>query len=275
MNRLVILTVLLTNYFLLNSQVSAEEIELPEGKTQTTSKYQLSKLMSDKLIESMVWIEGGQFIMGSDSKQARKREKPAHKVTLDGFYLSKFEVTQELFVEIMGWNTSYFACENCPVNNLSWFNMQLFIERLNIATGKKFRFPTEAEWEFAAKGGTLSKNFTYSGSNNIDEIAWYAENSKRRSHPVGQKKPNELGLYDMTGNLWEFCQDNMSRSAYTLTESHNPLVGSFEVTKKKAMKVLRGSGYEFSAEESLVFLRDGATNNVRMADIGFRLAMSQ
>ena len=99
----------------------------------------------------------------------------------------------------MGWNYSYFPCPNCPVNNLSWFNMLLFIERLNKATNKNFRLPTEAEWAYAAKGGQQSKNYLYSGSNKIDEVAWYAGNANKRSHPVATKKPNELGLYDMTG----------------------------------------------------------------------------
>ena len=153
--------------------------------------------------------------------------------------------------------------------------MQLFIERLNTATGKAFRLPTEAEWAYAAKGGQRSKNFLYSGSNNIDEVAWYAGNANKRSHRVATKKPNELGLYDMTGNLWEFCQDTMKRHLYTEQPRVNPLYLDNEKPKQKAMKVLRGSGYEFAANESEVFRRDGATNNVRMPDIGFRLAMTK
>ncbi len=250
-----------------------------QNAKETTNKdqqYSLPKVMLDKLINNMVWLEAGSFEMGSDSPEARKRERPAHQVSLDGFYISKFELTQDIFEQIMGWNNSYFPCANCPINNVSWLNMQLFIERLNIATDKQFRFPTEAEWTYAAKGGQKSKGFLYSGSNRIAEVAWYSENSDKRSHAVGQKQPNELGIYDMTGNLWEFCQDNMSRSAYKRKNAHNPLIGVINTkSKKKVMKVLRGSGYEFSADESLVFIRDGATNNVRMADIGFRLAMSK
>ena len=111
-------------------------------------------------------------------------------------------------------------------------------------------------------------------SNNIDDVAWFADNAKTQSHPVGLKLPNELGLYDMTGNLWEFCLDDMSRSAYSRTEDHNPFFGNKDNLTRKAMKVIRGGGYEFSATENLVFMRDGATNNVRMADIGYRLVMS-
>lgn len=175
----------------------------------------------------------------------------------------------------MGWNNSCFPCEACPVNNISWRNVQLFIKRLNQASGKVFRLPTEAEWAYAAKGGKHSKGFRYSGSNNIDEVAWYAGNANKRSHPVAAKKPNELGLYDMTGNLWEFCQDDMSRKAYMFTSAVNPFYSRTDNPKQKSMKVIRGSCYEFAANESELFRRDGATNNVRMPDIGFRLAMSK
>jgi formylglycine-generating enzyme required for sulfatase activity len=235
----------------------------------------LSKKLTTELLENMIWVEGGSFEMGSRLETAANREKPAHMVTLDGFYMGSTEVTQQLFEAIMGWNESYFPCAKCPVNNISWFNMQLFIERLNQATGKLFRLPTEAEWAYAAKGGQRSQNYLYSGSNNIDEVAWYAGNAENRSHPVATKKPNELGLYDMTGNLWEFCQDTLKRHLYTEEARVNPLYLPNKDPRHKAMKVLRGSGYEFAANESEVFRRDGATNNVRMPDIGFRLALTK
>jgi formylglycine-generating enzyme required for sulfatase activity len=245
--------------------------------TETTIKkervFSLPKAMSDELFFNMVLVEAGSFEMGSNSPKARKREQPAHQVSLDNFYIGRYEVTQDLFEQIMGWNYSYFSCDKCPVNNLSWFNMQLFIERLNSATGKKFSLPTEGQWAFAAKGGNKSKGYKYSGSDDINDVAWYATNSENKSHPVGLKGANELGLYDMTGNLWEFCLDDMSRQAYKRTENHNPFMGNKESLKRKGMKVIRGGGYEFSADENLVFMRDGATNNVRMADIGFRLVM--
>lgn len=235
----------------------------------------LSKKLTTELLENMIWVEGGSFEMGSRLATAANREKPAHMVTLDGFYMGSTEVIQQLFEVIMGWNESYFPCAKCPVNNISWFNMQLFIERLNQATGKLFRLPTEAEWAYAAKGGQRSQNYLYSGSNNIDEVAWYAGNAENRSHPVATKKPNELGLYDMTGNLWEFCQDTLKRHLYTEEARVNPLYLPNKDPRHKAMKVLRGSGYEFAANESEVFRRDGATNNVRMPDIGFRLALTK
>ncbi len=240
-----------------------------------TKHYFLSDKIQKKLPTEMIWVEGGSFEMGSNSTAARNREKPVHQVTLDSFYIGQTEVTQALFEQVMGWNYSYFQCETCPVNNISWSQVQLFIGRLKLATGKKFRLPTEAEWEYAAKGGQDSKDFLFSGSNIIDEVAWFAGNADKRSHPVAEKKANELGLYDMTGNLWEFCQDDMSRIAYSHTSSINPLYSKTDNPKQKSMKVIRGSGYEFAANESEVFKRDGATNNVRMPDIGFRLAMSK
>lgn len=250
----------------------ASEVE-SEHKEQR--KFTLPKPMFDELMKSMVLVESGTFDMGSDSPLARNRERPVRQITLDAFYIGKYELTQDLFEQIMGWNNSFFACDKCPVNNISWLNMLLFIERLNSATGKEFSLPTEAQWAYAAKGGNKSQDYQYSGSNDIIDVAWFADNAKNKSHPVGLKKPNELGLYDMTGNLWEFCLDDMSRKAYTFTESHNPFIGDKKNLKRKAMKVIRGGGYEFSATENLVFMRDGATNNVRMADIGFRLALSK
>lgn len=248
-----------------------------EKKTieNTDKVFTLSKGLTDKLFNNMVLVEGGSFTMGSDSPLAREREKPVKEVSVDSFYISKFELTQDIFFDVMGWNTSYFQCEDCPLNNVSWFNMLLFIERLNAITGKKFNFPTEAQWVYAAKGGKHSKSYRYSGSNDIADVAWYVDNSQNKSHPVGLKKPNELGLFDMTGNLWEFCLDDMSRHAMKMPEKVNPFVGNKSNLKRKAMKVIRGGGYEFSADENLLFIRDGATNNVRMADIGYRLVMEK
>jgi formylglycine-generating enzyme required for sulfatase activity len=240
-----------------------------------TSADSLNKDLKNTLKEHMVLIDCGKFMMGSDSPVALKREQPSHQVTLDDFHMGQTEVTQALFFEVMGWNNSFFNCQTCPVNNISWLNMMLLVERLNKATGQIFRLPTEAEWEYAARGGQHSKGYEFSGSNNIGDVAWYADNAKREAHPVAQKKPNELGLYDMTGNLWEFCQDDISKVAYKQGERINPLVLKTDTPKQKSMKVIRGGGYEFEANESQVYRRDGATNNVRMPDIGFRLAMSK
>ncbi|MGL1957181.1 MAG: formylglycine-generating enzyme family protein [Colwellia sp.] len=226
-------------------------------------------------LASMVYVEGGIFYMGSDSEEAIKREQPIHQVELDNFYISRTEITQVLFEEVMGWNVSYHACDNCPVNNISWMNIQAFIKKLNNLTSKTFRLPSEAQWEFAAKGGNKSKDYLFSGSNNIADVAWYAKNAKRKSHEVAQKKPNELGIFDMTGNLWEFCHDDMNKVYYQHSPKKNPLFLNSSDLTKTTMKVIRGGGYEFDAHESQVFRRDGATSNVRMPDIGFRLVLNQ
>ena len=246
-----------------------------ESPSEAEPLYRLSTDSQKQLLSEMIFVEGGVFEMGSNDSGARNRETPAHQVELNSFYIGKTEVTQMLFEELMGWNNSYFACTTCAVNNVSWFNIQLFLERLNKITGENYRLPTEAEWAYAAKGGNKSKGFLYSGSDNIDDVAWYAGNANRKSHPVALKKPNELGLYDMTGNLWEFCQDDMSRKAFTQGDRNNPLVLRTDNIKQKAMKVIRGSGYEFNPNESEVYRRDGATNNVRMPDIGFRLVLDK
>ena len=245
------------------AQVSAEE------KVERS----LSNETVARLMAGMVWVEGGEFVMGSDLEIAKASERPAHKVTLDGFYIGKFEVSQELFEEVMGWNLSYFPEKGYPVNNVSWWNIQLFLQRLNKMTGKEFRLPTEAEWEYAAKGGQKSKGYLFSGSNKIDEVAWYSKNSNRRPHPSGKKKPNELGLYDMTGNLWEYCHDEATGKRYQATGQVNPVEGGWDKPYSKQPKITRGGGYEFDADESYVFRRDGATPNVRLPDLGFRLVM--
>lgn len=169
----------------------------------------------------MVPVEGGTFMMGATAEQGRdaaRYEKPSHSVTLSSYYIGQTEVTQELWTAVMGSNPSWFEGTNLPVEQVTWNDCQTFITKLNSATGKRFRLPTEAEWEYAARGGNKSRGYKYSGSNNIEDVAWYTKNSNSTTHSVATKSPNELGIYDMSGNVYEWCQDwygSYSSSAQT------------------------------------------------------------
>lgn len=185
---------------------------------------QLCKAQNNKEITvgdetfTMIFVEGGTFTMGATVDQgsdSKDNEKPCHKVTLSDFYIGQFEVTQALWVEVMGYNPSMRQEDmNCPVENVSWEECMDFINKLNEMTGMKFRLPTESEWEFAARGGNQSKWYKFPGSNNLSEVAWlyeksvfYGNRSVYPTHPVGGKKPNELGIYDLATNVAEWCYD--------------------------------------------------------------------
>ncbi len=187
----------------------------------------------------MVHVEGGTFRMGATEEQGGDvwdNEKPVHRVTLSSYLIGKHEVTQALWEEVMGSNPSYNKQgRDYPVENVSWFDCQEFIEKLNARTGMEFRLPTEAEWEYAARGGDRSKGYKYAGSNNLNEAGWYDGNSGNHTHPVGEKKPNELGLYDMSGNVLEWCQDRYGD--YTEESQTNPTG-----PQSGYSRVLRGGG---------------------------------
>lgn len=175
------------------------------------------------LNEDMVYVEGGSFIMGESAVNDTclyEDEFPVHKVTVEGFYISKFEVTQNLWVAIVGENHSYWKGDSLPMINVSYNNCKMFIDKLNALTGGEYRLPTEAEWEYAAKGGLHSERLLYSGSNDVDSVAWYYDNSSEKIHKVGMKRPNALGIYDMSGNVWEWCEDWYSR--YNINFQNNP-----------------------------------------------------
>ena len=173
----------------------------------------------DPLNHEMIFVEGGTFQMGSSSGEPF--EMPIHIVTLSAFYIGKYEVTQAQWKAVMGSNPSHFKdFEECPVETVSWNDVQDFIRKLNALTGKNYRLPTEAEWEYAAKGGKSSKGYTFSGSNDLNSVAWNTDNSGSKTHMVGGKLANELGIYDMTGNVWEWCSDVYG--AYNSYSETNP-----------------------------------------------------
>jgi len=247
----------------------------------------------------MVFVKGGTFKMGCTSEQGsdcNDREKPVHNVTVSDFYIGKYEVTQNQWVKVMGSNPSYFKGDNLPVEKVSWNDVQEFILRLNSMTGKKYRLPTEAEWEYAARGGTNSKGYKYSGSNNVNYVAWYNVNSgdkalknglyeeyviekdnvdayvkilisnRNRSWNVGAKSPNELGIYDMSGNVLEWVRDWYgSYSSVAQINPKGPSAGSD--------RVYRGGGWYDDGRGCRVSISFSGYPDYSANDLGFRLVL--
>ena len=220
----------------------------------------------------MIGVAGGTFTMGATAEQgsdAYSDESPTHRVTLSSYYIGETEVTQALWEAVIwgSWrNPSYWKGDGLPVTNVSWNDCQDFIRRLNCMTGKHFRLPTEAEWECAARGGSRSQGYKYSGSNSIDKVAWYGDNSGRETHPVGVLRPNELGLYDMSGNVWEWCQDWYGDySSFDQTNPTGPYSGD--------RRVRRGGSYKCGAWDCRVSNRDDYSPDCHCLNIGFRLVL--
>jgi formylglycine-generating enzyme required for sulfatase activity len=225
----------------------------------------------------LVYVSGGTFTMGCTAEQGSDcydNEKPAHRVTIDDYYIGKYEVTQAQWKEVMGDNPSSFKGNNLPVEEVSWDdivgksgdymtirNIQYyadgFIYKLNKLTGKQYRLPTEAEWEYAARGGTGSRGYKYSGDNVLGNVAWYKDNSGDKTHPVGTKSSNELGIYDMSGNVDEWCSD--WKGEYSSSSQTNATRGGSWLTIVRFSRV----SYSYFLTPSII----GYT-------LGFRLACS-
>ncbi len=219
----------------------------------------------------MVKVEAGTFMMGatSEMKDPYDDEKPVHQVTLtNDYYMGKYEVTQALWQAVMGSNPSNFKGDNLPVEEVSWNDCQEFISKLNSLTGRKFRLPTEAEWEYAARGGKKSRSYQYSGSSNISDVAWYDGNSVNKTHPVGTKQANELGIYDMTGNVWEWCSDWYG--FYSSSSQTNPTGAD-----SGSGRVCRGGSWYGNARYCRLSFRDCTPPDCRGYNLGLRLALSE
>lgn len=217
----------------------------------------------DELFGNMIMIEGGNFTMGATPEQGDdvdSDEKPAHSVSVNDFYLCKYEVTQKLWNVVMGYNPSNFKGDNLPVECVSWSDCQMFINKLNDLTNNKygFRLPAEAEWEYAARGGNRSQGYKYSGGDNIDVVAWYESNAGGETHVVGGKTPNELGLYDMSGNVWEWTSSNWGVDYNSVPNGSNI--------------VHRGGCWGSAARGSRVASRHGIDPGSKYDDLGLRLA---
>ncbi|MDX1908242.1 MAG: formylglycine-generating enzyme family protein [Bacteroidia bacterium] len=223
------------------------------------------------LDQHMVRIEGGSFEMGSDSEESNANEKPIHTVRLDTFALCRYPVTQGLWREVMGADPERlcFTGADRPVEDVSWDDCQVFIQSLNALTGLHYRLPTEAEWEYATRGGKYSQGFDYSGSADLDEVGWYADNSYGETQPVGLHAPNALGLYDMSGNVWEWCQDWYGITYYANSPSDNPLGPA-----GGASRVRRGGSWLLDPVDAHVSFRSYWHPFDRFHYLGFRLARS-
>jgi len=224
----------------------------------------------NRVLFRMVKVEGGTFTMGATPEQgvyAEDNEKPAHQVTLSSYYIGETEVTQALWEEVMGSNPSYFETGvDLPVENVSWEDCQVFITKLNQMTGKNFRLPTEAEWEYAARGGNKSKGYSFAGGNSYSDVAWWKGNSDETSHTIGTRLPNELELYDMSGNVWEWCQDWYGD--YSDQAQNNPTGPATGYNR-----IIRGGCWSLWFGWCRVSARANYSPSYKYNDMGLRLAL--
>lgn len=226
------------------------------------------------LPKNFVYLEGGSFGMGSDSEGADENEQPVHKVTLDNFAIAKYTVSFEEYdiyckttgkklPDDFGWGRG-----KRPVIQVSWYDAVAYTEWLSAKEGKTYRLPTEAEWEYAARGGQQSKGYKYAGSDTIDTVAWYDDNSGDNTHEIGQKQANELGLYDMSGNVWEWCKDWFGKGYYANSPEYSPGGPSMG-----SNRVLRGSSWRNRAKYCSLAFRGNYSPENCGGNIGFRLVL--
>ena len=246
----------------------------PVANTQVNDTPDTETITVNGVTFKMVKVEAGSFIMGSpdndpDAGGIYSDEKPQHRVSLSSYAIGETEVTQALWKVVMGNNPSQYIGDNLPVEEISWDEAQSFVKKLSSMTGRSFRLPTEAEWEYAARGGKYSKGYRFSGSNDVHEVSWNCENSDWITHTVATKKPNELGLYDMSGNVWEWCQDWYDFNYYSYSPSENPcnMVAS-------DYHIHRGASIEYIVSDHRVAMRGDYINPPSNRLRGLRLVLS-
>ena len=255
----------------LTSTASTSSTNALSSSSSSSSGNTITIPVKNGISIEMVKVEVGSFEMGATSEMQNpySDEKPDHRVTLtNNYYVGKYEVTQALWQAVMGSNPSNFKGDALPVEQVSWNDCQDFISKLNAMTGKRFRLPTEAEWEYAARGGKKSRGYQYSGSNTLGDVAWYSDNSGKKTHDVGTKQPNELGIYDMTGNVWEWCQDWYD--SYSCSPQMNP-TGAV----RGSDRVNRGGSWCNSAGYCRTSCRVNSTPDYRYIGLGLRLVLSE
>ena len=243
----------------------------PVVQPTVTNSDNISIPVKDGISIDMVRVEAGTFTMGAtpEMENPLDDEKPAHQVTLtNDYYIGKYEVTQALWQAVMGNNPSNFKGDNLPVEQVSWDDCQEFISKLNSITDKTFRLPTEAEWEFAARGGNKGRGYQFSGNNKLSKVAWYKDNSRAQTHSVGSKQANELGIYDMSGNVWEWCQDRYGK--YSSSSQTNPTCDT-----SGSLRVFRGGCCYDNARDCRSSNRDDSTPDHHSVGIGLRLVLSE
>lgn len=223
---------------------------------------------------NMIGVRGGVFTMGATPEQGGESltdEKPVHKVAVSSFYIGETEVTQDLWIAVMGNNPSRFKGNRLPVECVDWGSCKVFIEKLNAMTNMHFRLPTEAEWEYASRGGEKSDKFRYSGGNSINEVAWFSNNSNEKTHIVGTKSPNKIGIYDLSGNVQEWCEDYFS--PYEKSSQTNPTGPANGVSWRKARIIRGGSCNDIEYRCRICVRFDLPESGYYNEFTGFRLAL--
>jgi len=255
-------------------KIAALKKEFPEVFSQSAEppaskgdKFTVALSNSVKL--ELVKVEAGTFAMGARDGENNGNEREHSVILTNDFYIGQTEVTQAQYQAVMGNNPSGFKGDDLPVELVSWDDAMAFCTRLNekgkAPKGWKFTLPTEAQWEYAARGGKKSNDHKYSGSDDVDEVAWYSENADKKTHPVAQKRANELGLYDMSGNVWEWCLD-----LYEVSYAHDP---EFLTDNKGSYRVNRGGSWYYLAKFCRSAVRDCDVPGFRDDDVGFRVVL--